>query len=86
MHPAHLRRVLSGKREGSIALLRTVAEAIETIPGRPRRRQEDIHRLIDAATHTFFLKRGDFESAICTDAAREKLGAARRAREKREGR
>jgi len=84
MHPGHLRRVLTGRREGSLALLKSVAEMAETMPGRPRRRQQDVERLIDAATHMFFLKRGDFESAICTDAARDNMGAMRRARAKKE--
>ena len=61
---SHLVRVLAGKRPGSPALLRSVAEMAASIK-RPRRSQEDIARLVDAATHVFFLKRGGFESEIC---------------------
>jgi transcriptional regulator with XRE-family HTH domain len=63
--PRHLRRVLSGERGGSRALLEAVAELVETMPG--RRPQEDVGRLIDAAVHMFFLRRGDFESAVFAD-------------------
>ena len=65
--PGHLRRVLTGRREGSQALLRAVLEAAMTMQGRPRRRHQDIDRLLHAATHMFFLKRGNFESAIFAD-------------------
>jgi hypothetical protein len=68
--PSHLRRVLSGKREGNPALLYSVAEIAGLCgPGRYGRTHEEIHRLIDAAAHVFFLKRGQFffESAIFAD-------------------
>jgi hypothetical protein len=63
---SHLQRVLTGKRPGSAALLRSVIEMAESIK-RPRRSQEDIGRLIDAAAHVFFLKRGGFQSDIFGD-------------------
>jgi hypothetical protein len=62
--PGHLRRVLTGRRAGSQALLRSVLETARAMPARPHRRQEDFDRLIQAAAHVFFLRRGDFESAI----------------------
>jgi hypothetical protein len=65
--PTHLRRVLTGRRAGSQALLRSVLETARSMPARPHRRQEDTDRLIEAATHVFFLRRGDFESAIFAD-------------------
>jgi len=62
----HLYRVLTGKRPGSAALLRSVAELAESL-GRRRRSQADIGRLISAAEHVFFLKRGGFQSEIFND-------------------
>ena len=64
---SHLARVLNGKRPGSAALLRSVAEMAESMDS-PRRSQADVSRLIDAAAHVFFLKRGGFESDIFNDA------------------
>jgi hypothetical protein len=66
--PGHLRRVLNGQREGSDSLLQRAMETAEAM--RPRRRDprgEDTDRLIEAAAHVFFLKRGDFESAMFAD-------------------
>ena len=63
---SHLVRVLAGKRPGSKALLRSVAEMAESMD-RPDRRLSDVHRLVGAATHVFFLKRGAFDSDIFTD-------------------
>ncbi len=63
---SHLARVLNGKRPGSAALLRSVAEMAESMD-RPHRSQADLTRLIDAAAHVFFLKRGGFESDIFSD-------------------
>jgi len=70
MDPRHLRRVLNGERPGNRALLETIAELAETMPG--RRPQEDVARFIDAAVHMFFLKRGKFESEIWTGAGPRK--------------
>jgi hypothetical protein len=61
----HLHRVLTGQRPGSAALLKAVAEMAEKLTH--HRNHEEIHRLIDAATHVFFLKRGGFESDIFND-------------------
>jgi transcriptional regulator with XRE-family HTH domain len=61
--PRHLRRVLSGERPGSAALLESMAEVVEALPGRTPQEQEE--RLINAAVHIFFLKRGAFDSEIC---------------------
>ena len=72
VHPGHLQRVLSGERPGSRAFLKRVAQAAESMPGRREERPDDVERLIAAATHVFFLKRGDFESAICEGAGRRK--------------
>ncbi len=72
VHPGHLRRVLNGEREGSRSFLRSVARTAESMPDRRRDRPEDVERLINAATHVFFLKRGNFESAICIGAGRRK--------------
>ena len=63
---SHLARVLRGKRPGSKALLRSVAEMAESMD-RPDRRLSDVHRLVGAATHVFFLNRGAFDSDIFTD-------------------
>jgi len=60
---AHLQRVLNGERPGSQALLESVAAIVDAQPA--RRRQDDVKRLIHAAVHMFFLKRGTFESDIC---------------------
>jgi transcriptional regulator with XRE-family HTH domain len=62
----HLTRVLRGRRAGSRELLQSVANLVATFPRRSGRRSRDVHRLIDAATHVFFLSRGDFESEICS--------------------
>jgi len=73
IHPSHLQRVLSGRREGSRRFLKSIVDAIERMPTRRRERPpDDVERLIDAATHVFFLKRGDFESAICARGERHK--------------
>ena len=77
MHPGHLRRVLRGERPGSAALLQSVADIAEAMPEQPQRRpdrrsSEDIGRLIEAAAHVFFLKRGKFESPICVGAGRRR--------------
>lgn len=40
-------------------------QTAKNMPGRREERPDEVERLIDAATHVFFLKRGDFESAIC---------------------
>lgn len=66
--PTHLRRVLTGRRRGSQALFKSVLQTARSMPARPHRRQEDTDRLIEAATHVFFLRRGDFESAIFAEA------------------
>jgi hypothetical protein len=42
------------------------------MPERRQERSDDVERLIDAAAHVFFLKRGDFESAICAGGPRRK--------------
>jgi hypothetical protein len=62
--PTHLRRVLTGRRRGSQALLEAVMEKAQYMDGRPPRGYEDTARLIAAATHVFFLARADFDSAI----------------------
>jgi transcriptional regulator with XRE-family HTH domain len=72
VHPGHLQRVLTGEREGSREFLKAIVTAAERMPGRRREDPDDVERLIDAATHVFFLKRGDFESAICTGAGRRR--------------
>lgn len=72
VHPGHLQRVLSGEREGSRAFLKAVAQMAESMPGRREEKPDDVERLIDAATHVFFLKRGNFESAICAGAGRRR--------------
>jgi transcriptional regulator with XRE-family HTH domain len=72
VHPGHLRRVLSGERAGSRAFLKSVAAMAESMPGRRDERPDDVERLIDAATHMFFLKRGDFESAIFAGGVRKR--------------
>jgi transcriptional regulator with XRE-family HTH domain len=64
--PRHLRRVLSGERPGSRALLKSVADLAETMSG--RRPQEDVARLINAAVHVFFVKRGKFDSEVWSGA------------------
>jgi transcriptional regulator with XRE-family HTH domain len=71
-HHGHLLRVLRGEREGSREFLKSVVNAAESMQGPRQERPDDVERLIDAATHVFFLKRGDFESAICADAGRRK--------------
>jgi len=64
----HLRRVLTGQRKGSQALLQAVMDAAETMQGRRvHRTGDEVDHLIDAAAHMFFLQRGDFESAIFVD-------------------
>ena len=62
VNQSHLLRVLRGERPGSQALLDSLAELAETMPG--RRSQEDVARLIGAAVHVFFVRRGDFESPL----------------------
>jgi transcriptional regulator with XRE-family HTH domain len=74
----HLSRVLHGDRPGSRALLESAAELAETIPPDEENpqddtcRQYDICRLISAAAHLFFLKRGDFENELCNPAAQRR--------------
>jgi transcriptional regulator with XRE-family HTH domain len=72
IHPGHLQRVLSGKRAGSRKFLKSIADEIKGMPDRRHQRQDEVERLIDAATHMFFLKRGDFESAIFLRGSRKK--------------
>jgi hypothetical protein len=61
--PRHLRRVLAGERPGSVALLDSVSDLAEEMPGHTP--QEKEASLINAAVHMFFLKRGGFDSEIC---------------------
>jgi transcriptional regulator with XRE-family HTH domain len=61
---AHLHRVLNGERPGSRALLQSVADSAQAMAS--RRPQEDSARLIDAAVHMFFVRRGEFQSDIFT--------------------
>jgi transcriptional regulator with XRE-family HTH domain len=74
----HLHRVLRGQRRGSRALLEALAELVEAMPG--RRPQEESARLIDAAVHMFFLKRGDFDSEIFSAGAWRGQGTEKRRR------
>jgi len=60
--PRHLRRVLRGERPGSAELLESIADLIENMGN--RRAQEEGCRLISAAVHMFFVKRGKFDSEI----------------------
>jgi hypothetical protein len=60
---SHLTRVLAGKRPGSRALLQSVVDIAQGLASR-RRSQDDLDRLISAAAHVFFLKRGAFQSDI----------------------
>jgi transcriptional regulator with XRE-family HTH domain len=62
VNQSHILRVLNGERPGSRALLASIAELVETMGD--RRAQEEDGRLIRAAVHMFFLKRGNFESDI----------------------
>jgi len=72
----HLYRVMNGRRHGSPQLLRSLADIIETIPRKQDdRRSQDIQRLFNAAVHTFFLSRGDFESEICGTVAERRQEA-----------
>ena len=75
----HLLRVLNGARPGSRALIESAAALSESMPPDDERKQKDdigrqfdICRLISAAAHVFFLKRGDFENEMCNGAARRK--------------
>ena len=61
----HLHRILNGERLGSASLLRSIADLAENIPDGHGPRREKTKRLIDAATHMFFVSRGLFESSIC---------------------
>jgi transcriptional regulator with XRE-family HTH domain len=61
----HLHRILNGQRLGSTSLLRSIADFADNMPDSPVPRQEEMKRLIDAATHMFFVRRGLFESSIC---------------------
>ena len=70
VHPGHLQRVLNGERRGSTLLLQTALETAQSIPD--QREQRDVIRLLDAATHLFFLKRGQFESPLCNTPLRDK--------------
>jgi hypothetical protein len=63
---SHLHRVLMGERPGSPALLRSVAEMAESMKRR-RPNQTNVDRLIDAAAHVFFIKRGCFDSEVFND-------------------
>jgi hypothetical protein len=56
--------VLKGERKGSRAFLNSIAETLQGMPDPRHPVQDDVVRLIDSATHVFFLKRGAFESAI----------------------
>jgi transcriptional regulator with XRE-family HTH domain len=69
----HLSRVLNGERPGSRELLESAADLAETMITDTDRRQEDVCRLIAAAVHVFFLKRGDFQNPICGRAWQRKL-------------
>ena len=62
MNQSHLRRVLTGERPATETLLRSLAEFLEDKRG--RHIQEDTARLIGAAVHVFFLKRGRRQSEI----------------------
>jgi len=72
VHPGHLQRVLNGEREGSRAFLKSVLEMAKAMPDRRQQRSDSLERLIDAATHVFFLQRGHFESEICSRASRSR--------------
>lgn len=70
----HLRRVLQGQRPGSAKLLQEMWDTLQSMPGRRRRRvHEDIHRLVRAAVHVFFVNRGDFESDIFAEPGEDTL-------------
>lgn len=58
----HLGRVLRGERRVSSSLLAALEVATEEMA--PRHVQEQSARLIDAAVHVFFLKRGINETPI----------------------
>jgi len=60
---SHLLRVFAGTRPGSHQLLDAVGALIDSIP--IRHVQEEDMRLINAAVHMFFLKRGKFDSEVC---------------------
>jgi|HubBroStandDraft_1064217.scaffolds.fasta_scaffold632135_2 transcriptional regulator with XRE-family HTH domain len=75
---AHLHRVLNGERAGSRALLESVAESAQAMAS--RRPQEDSARLIDAAVHVFFVKRGNFQSEIFNGAAHRRANENKRRR------
>jgi hypothetical protein len=74
--PAHLHRVLTGKRKGSPALFCAAAETAETLAPSHKRNSKEDHRLIDAAMHSFFLRRGYFESSICQGVLPANTGTA----------
>jgi len=74
--PAHLHRVLKGKRKGSPALFCAAVETAEAIAPSHKRNSKEDHRLIDAAMHSFFLRRGYFESAICQGVLPANTGTA----------
>jgi len=65
----HIARVLKGQRPGSRALLESLAGLADlagTAPIPASHPQADTTRLISAAVHLFFLKRGWFGSEICS--------------------
>ena len=62
VNQSHLLRVLRGDRPGSDDLRASLTELVESMPG--LRSQEEQARLINAAVHVFFVKRGDFQSAV----------------------
>jgi hypothetical protein len=79
VNQSHLLRVLRGERVCSRALREALAEFAKTIPG--RRAQFEDSRLINAAVHMFFLKRGDFQSDIFSAGGHLKRAAEKEARE-----
>jgi len=75
VNPGHLRRVLRGERQAKPKLLQTLSTLVEAMEQpRPKRQPEDIERLIGAAMHMFFLKRGRFDSPICARVQRPAAG------------
>jgi transcriptional regulator with XRE-family HTH domain len=74
VHPGHLQRVLIGERAGSRAYLQSVLAMARSMPDRRPAPVETGSRLLDAALHVFFLKRGDYESVICAGARRRRTG------------
>jgi hypothetical protein len=64
----HIVRVLKGERPGSRALLESLASLAETEtkPVRASLTHREASHLIATAVHVFFLKRGRFDSEICS--------------------